>query len=80
MLFSCGEIQLYKAAILDVQVIPISRIVGQALLVRNLKTPTIPPSLSSKKKSVFPRGKVGSRLWMVNTTGMKAGRSFAMKF
>jgi hypothetical protein len=79
-LFSGGEIQLYEAAILDLQVIPISRIVGQALLVNNFKTPTIPAHLHSKKRSMFPKGKVGSKLWMLNVMGMRAGRSFAMKF
>jgi hypothetical protein len=78
--FSGAEIQLYESAIVDVQVIPIARIVGQALLVRNMKTPRIPTSLRAKKTSIFPKGKVGSRLWMVNTTAMRAGRSFAMKF
>ena len=75
-------IELYEPHPMDYFVIPVARVVGQAFLMPNFETPTIPYYMKEFKKRAFPWGKndsnnkpSGSRLWVVNHHSMLAGRS-----
>lgn len=80
-----GCVELYEPSpLVDYGVVPVKRIVGQALLVPNFEQERIPHALAKLKKRAFPwgaaagvDGRGGSRLWIVNTVAMRAGRSFS---
>lgn len=67
----------------DYQVIAVNRIVGQAFLMPNFETLTIPYYMRRYKKQIFPYGahdsedgnRKGSKLWVVNKGLMMQGRS-----
>ena len=83
--FEEGCVELYEPSpLVDYGVVPVKRIVGQALLMPNFEQERIPHALAKLKKRAFPwgatagaDGRGGSRLWMVNTIAMRAGRSFS---
>ena len=76
------SIQLYEPSVTDFSIIPVRRIVGQAFLMPNFETPTIPHYMAKLKNRVFEHGdcdsehkKSGSKLWVVNDSAMMHGRS-----
>jgi len=79
---SGSSIQLYEATKPDFAIVPVGRIVGQAFLMPNFETPTIPHYMRPLQSKVFKHGqadsartKNGSKLWVVNDVAMMMGRS-----
>uniref|UniRef100_A0A7S1HI76 Uncharacterized protein n=1 Tax=Hemiselmis andersenii TaxID=464988 RepID=A0A7S1HI76_HEMAN len=85
---ACGrDLHLYEASPLpNYGVVPVRRAVGQAFLVPNFDTPTIPYHMKKHKPSVFPDGThdgkrsegSGSRLWVLNKVLMHSGTAFSV--
>lgn len=79
---SGSSVQLYEPTQPDYAIVPVNRIVGQAFLMPNFETPTIPHYMQSLQKKVFKHGRAdtertknGSKLWVVNDVAMMMGRS-----
>ncbi len=75
-------VQLYEPSKPDFEVVSVNRIVGQAFLMPNFETPTIPHYMKDLQKKVFKHGRAdgaksnnGSKLWVVNDMAMMSGRS-----
>ena len=76
------SVMLYEPSTPDFAIIRVTDIVGQAFLMPNFETPTIPYYMQRLKGKVFPYGqsdsrqrKSGSKLWVVNDVAMWHGRS-----